>query len=179
MSAADAPNVTCDLYGLYEIIVRLQRLNPNASKCNFEGHLDVALRDRLLAGINGPELQRKLLSEKDTSFQNLRVVCEINEDLKNSTQEPPVLLHQSCSMPHQAQHRQHPSKRALKPKVCGSCGGHHPRQECKYRQAACFKCQKKGHIKKVCRIQTMMLASTEERECNDSLTLMASSSVPD
>ncbi len=88
------------------------------------------------------------------------------------------LLHKSCAKPHQAQHRQHPSKRALKPKACGSCGGHHARQECKYRQATCYKCQKKGHIKNVCRSQTMMLASTEERECSDLLKLMASSSVP-
>ncbi len=67
----------------------------------------------------------------------------------------------------------------LKPKAFGSCGGRHPRQECKYRQATCYKHQKKGHIKKVYRSQTMMLASTEERECTDSLKLMASSSVPD
>ncbi len=34
-------------------------------------------------GNNRPELQRKLLYEKGTSFQNLRVVFETNEDLKN------------------------------------------------------------------------------------------------
>ncbi len=73
-----------------EFVVRIQQ---QASKCNFQEHLDVALRDRLVAGINRPELQRKLLSEKDTSFQNLRVVCETTEDLNNSTQEPAVLLH--------------------------------------------------------------------------------------
>ncbi len=49
-----------------EFIVRLQR---QASKCNFEGHLDVALRDRLAAGINRTELQKKLLSETNTSFK--------------------------------------------------------------------------------------------------------------
>ncbi len=85
-----------------EFIVCPQR---QASKCNFEGHLHVAVRDRLVAGINWPELQRKLLSEKDTSFQSLRVVCETNKDLNNSTQEATVLLHQSCSKPHQTQHR--------------------------------------------------------------------------
>ncbi len=53
----------------------------------------------MVAGINRPELPRKFFSEKDTSFQNLRVVCETNEDLKNSTQEPTVLLHHSCAKP--------------------------------------------------------------------------------
>ncbi len=81
-----------------EFGVRIQR---QASKCNFQEHLDVTVRNRLVAGINRPELQRKLLSEKDTSFQRLRVVCETAEYLKNSTQETAVLLHQSCARPHQ------------------------------------------------------------------------------
>ncbi len=60
-----------------EFVVRIQQ---QASKCNFQEHLDVALRDRLVAGINRAELQRKLLSEKDTSFKNPRVVCGTTED---------------------------------------------------------------------------------------------------
>ncbi len=80
-----------------EFAVRIQQ---QASKCNFQEHLDVALRDRLVAGINRPELQRRLLSEQNTSFPNLRVVCETTEDLNNSTQEPALLLHQSCATPY-------------------------------------------------------------------------------
>ncbi len=76
-----------------EFVVHIQR---QASKCNFQEHLD-----RLVTGINRPELRRKLLSEKDTSFQSLRVVCETAEYLKNSTQEPTVLLCQSCARPYQ------------------------------------------------------------------------------
>ncbi len=57
---------------LREFVVRIQQ---QAAKCNFQEHLDVALRDRLVAGINRPELQRMLLSEKDTSLLKLCVVC--------------------------------------------------------------------------------------------------------
>ncbi len=46
-----------------DFIVRLQR---QASMCNFESQLDDAPQDRLVAGIKKPDLQRKLLSEKDT-----------------------------------------------------------------------------------------------------------------
>ncbi len=81
-----------------EFGVHIQR---QPSKCNFQEHLDVTIRNRLAAGIDRPELQRKLLSKKDASFQSLRVVCETTEYLKNSTQEPAVLLHQSCVRPHQ------------------------------------------------------------------------------
>ncbi len=114
----------------YETVrVFLVHLQRQASKCNFEGHLDVALRDRLVAEISR---QSKLPSEKDTSFQNIRVVSETNEDLNNSTQKPTVLLHQSCSKPPPST-AQVASFKALKPRACGSCGGHHPRHKCKYR----------------------------------------------
>ncbi len=121
------------------------------------------------------------LSCKGSFFlrKNLRVVCETTNDLKNSTQEPTVLLHQSCIKLHQCQDRQHVLRKTPKPKACGSCGGHHPRQECKFRQATCYKCQKKGRIRKICRRQTLMLASREEMESSDSLTLMASWSALD
>ncbi len=119
-----------------EFVVRIQQ---QASKCNFQEHLDVAQRDRLVAGINRPELQRRLLSEKDTSFQNLRVVCETTEDLNISTQEPAVLLHQSCATPYRTQNSRHVAKRKPKAKMCSSCGGHHPQEECKYRNATCYK----------------------------------------
>ncbi len=137
-----------------EFVVRIQR---QASKCNSQEHLDVALRDRLVAGINRPELQRRLLSEKDTSFQNLRAVCETTEDLNNSTQEPAVLLHQSWATPYQSQISRHVPKRKPKTKTCSSCGGLHPEEENKSQHATCYKCQKKGHIQKVCKSQKLPL----------------------
>ncbi len=44
-----------------DFVVRLQR---QAFKCNFEGHLDVALRDRLVAGINRPEYKENFFRRK-------------------------------------------------------------------------------------------------------------------
>ncbi len=106
-----------------EFLVRIQKQAPT---CNVQEHLDVALRDRLVAGSNKPGLQRKFLSQKDASFQNLRVVCAANEDLKTSTQEPSVLLRQSCARPHQSQNRLRVAKRKQKAKTCSSCEGLHP-----------------------------------------------------
>lgn len=34
---------------------------------------------------------------------------------------------------------------------CNGCGGHHMRSDCRFRDARCNKCNKKGHIAKVCR----------------------------
>ena len=51
--------------------------------------------------------------------------------------------------------KQLPARKAGPPKTvmspCLSCGGRHPRKDCKFRKAVCRKCQKEGHIAKVCR----------------------------
>ncbi len=64
-------------------------------------------------------------------------------------------------------------KRKPKAKTCSSCGGNHPREECKYRHATCYTCQKKGHTQKVCKSQTLLLSSTAEREPDESLLLIS------
>ncbi len=46
-----------------DFIVRLQH---QSYECNFQKHLDVVLRDRLMARINKTELQREVLYENDT-----------------------------------------------------------------------------------------------------------------
>ncbi len=66
---------------------------------------DVALRQIGHRGFTGPSY------EKYTSFQNLRVVRETTEDQTNSTQELEILLHQSCTKPHQSQKEQQFAKR--------------------------------------------------------------------
>ena len=38
--------------------------------------------------------------------------------------------------------------------LCNSCGGAHPRHLCKFRNAECHNCRKRGHIKRVCRSRT-------------------------
>uniref|UniRef100_A0AC35F9W9 CCHC-type domain-containing protein n=1 Tax=Panagrolaimus sp. PS1159 TaxID=55785 RepID=A0AC35F9W9_9BILA len=35
--------------------------------------------------------------------------------------------------------------------ACDSCGGHHSRSSCKFRNAECCSCGRSGHIKKVCK----------------------------
>ncbi len=124
--------------------------------------LDVSLRDRLVAGINRPELQRKLLSEKGTSFQNLRVVCETIEDLNNSTQEPAALFH------------------VPSPSNQGQVTWFRKELESQdvqlvWRSAPPTGMQvstDKRHIKN-CRGITLILSSTAEREPDEPLTLMS------
>ncbi|CAH8520976.1 unnamed protein product [Schistosoma guineensis] len=62
-----------------EFILELQK---QAAKCNFGDQLHVQLRDRLIAGINIPSLERELLRMPNCSFQDARTAC-INYEAVN------------------------------------------------------------------------------------------------
>ena len=40
---------------------------------------------------------------------------------------------------------------ARKPQGCHRCSGNHDAQECRFKKAKCFACQKVGHVKSMCR----------------------------
>lgn len=48
-----------------------------------------------------------------------------------------------------------------KERICASCGGSHARYECKFREAVCHNCSKKGHIAKVCKSTKQIQAPAE------------------
>ncbi len=123
-----------------------------SSNCNFQG---VTVRDELLAWISKTEFQRKLPLEKKA------------EDIIDFTKEIPILLHQPCTQP-PTPGQTTCIKKDHKTKPCSSCGGFHPQEECNFRQGTCYKCTRKGHIKRVCRTQTLA-----EKEFDKSLTMMS------
>ncbi|VDP94811.1 unnamed protein product [Echinostoma caproni] len=87
---------------VYNFIVQLQ---TQASRCNFGDHLQTQLRDRIIAGINCPELQQKLLLMHDCTFQSAKKVCEQYQDVGAIIcDEPNLLLNASNS-------KQSPSRR--------------------------------------------------------------------
>lgn len=47
--------------------------------------------------------------------------------------------------------RQDKQNKSDKCRPCNGCGGLHMRNQCQFRQAKCFNCDKQGHIAKVCR----------------------------
>ncbi|GAA54771.1 hypothetical protein CLF_105391 [Clonorchis sinensis] len=58
-------------------------LQTQAAKCGYGTQLEDQLRDRLIAGIQLPELQQKLLLCPDQKFQTIRKMCEQYEDVKH------------------------------------------------------------------------------------------------
>ena len=126
-----------------------------AEHCQFENTLEDMLRDRLVCGTNDERLQRILLSEPTLTFKKAYEKAQAFEtasqnamDLKRaqpsssgfSPRFNPPGLHQ---LP-QAQSQGHPA--------CFRCGrtGHNPR-DCRFKDAVCRYCDKKGHIEAACR----------------------------
>lgn len=154
-------------------------LQTQAARCNFGDQLQVQLRDRLIAGINNPNLQRKLLLLKDATFQSARNVCELYNDVQFVVKEDAPLLFNSTN-----------SLRTATPKLrnfesqchsnntmsenttedntrrmwneCKSCGRKHSRLTCKFRNSKCYNCGKIGHVKTVCRSTKSCLVHKEE-----------------
>jgi hypothetical protein len=60
----------------------LLRIQQQAAKCNFGAQLEEQMRDRIIAGINYPEVQRKLLSKKKLTYAQAKQELSNYDDVK-------------------------------------------------------------------------------------------------
>ena len=132
-------------------------LKQAATDCKFTD-LNEHLRDIFIVGINNEKIQTKLLSLPDTiSFdealetalameaaetnaKDIRAVSAVNSGVNSGAS---YVAAEAEVNKIQAKHTSNVT--------CFSCGGNHFRQSCKFRDAICHRCNKKGHIQKVCR----------------------------
>jgi len=169
-------------------------LQTQAAKCDYGEFLQDQLRDRLIAGINLPALQQRLLVETNQSFQNIRNICEQFQDVKSVTQVSENVLFNSINRSKLMSSRtlpafkQHQTNRGtpiansrsssgnaelLGRKVlgnCSSCGQRHLRSSCPYRRSKCYACGKVGHIKSVCRATEDCRFAVQDPDSTESLT---------
>ena len=154
----------------------LLRLQQQAAKCVFGDQLDIQLRDRIVAGVNDLEVQKRLLREQELTFQRAKQIIEDWDDVNNAIASVSEVLYgqkqqrtgqrfsgktvprrkpidskqsnntSTCKLHIPPQHKFEAGN-----KTCDSCGGLHPRKTCRFREAVCRACNRKGHIAKVCR----------------------------
>jgi hypothetical protein len=139
-----------------DYVVCLKKL---ASTCQFGAFLDEALRDRLVSGLNQKmsRTQRHLLTQRDLTFHIAKQTC-VSEELANQANkaymgEPSGVaeahrVQQTRNKPGQFQKSSNP--KPSNDKKCYRCGANHSPNECKYKEATCHGCGKKGHIRPVC-----------------------------
>ena len=149
--------------GIKEFILQLQ---IQAAKCAFGNQLEDQLRDRIVAGINNSQIQRKLLLQPNLSLQIAKEICESSANVSEAMQMTSNVLYSKPRSTRKQPVRQHsmssnfsgqPGKsipsQSTGTITCFSCGGSHLRNVCKFKNAQCHKCSKLGHISKVCRSQ--------------------------
>lgn len=125
--------------------------------CEFGDTVDNMIRDRLVCGINDDRIQRRLLAEPKLDFAKalqLALAMESaaldSKKLSISAPAQPVYYESSPSTSNAPrQPSTAPSSRFSV--VCWRCGGQHYAPSCKFREAVCNFCKKRGHIAKVCR----------------------------
>lgn len=133
------------------IVSYVTELKSLSRECNFENNLYERLRDQFVSGLANKDIQRQLLAESSITFEEAVKRALAGEAAMSQVQD--LQKQSSTSTTH---HVKIPSTPKTPEKVhqkgsCFSCGGNHRRDTCKFREAECHQCHKKGHIAKVCR----------------------------
>ncbi|XP_070805253.1 uncharacterized protein, partial [Pituophis catenifer annectens] len=124
-------------------------LRKAATQCEYRD-LDEMLLEQLICGVRDSRLQRRLLARS-----NLTLLIALDEA---RAQESSVKAAERLKSSHLTKTTQKtaPVHREVVSTAngCASCGGSHSRQNCKFRDAVCRSCEKRGHIARVCRSKT-------------------------
>ena len=142
----------------------LLQLRKQAAKCDFGSELRTQMRDRIVAGINDTDTQKRLLREPALTYERAKAILESSDDVDFATAaRADVLTTRNHPGPANLAKRGgrrnfrggastgHAQESANRRGKCDSCGGLHDRRTCRFHDAECHNCHRIGHIKKVCR----------------------------
>ena len=128
-------------------------LHDLSRDCNYRTMRSELVRDRLVCGVSSSLIRSRLLELADDATLQATLDLAISlERAADNTQQ----LETQCIKSLQSKHVNHGSSFPRRDDAqqsagkCHSCGGSHDRRTCKFVAAVCFKCQRKGHIAKVC-----------------------------
>ncbi len=135
-------------------IVELRRL---AEFCNYGGSLNKMIRDRLVCGVNNEAIQRKLLAERDLTYERALAIAQGSEgadknlrEMRTVKQEPVNKLQTKFQTP-----RQHVEAQDYECYRCGGSNGTISRQTVNFEHLL-------AEIVKVCRSKTKSIKTVED-----------------
>jgi len=135
-------------------VAQLRKLSEH---CEFGETLEDILHDRLVCGCRDQRFQFKLLAEPDLNFKKAFKIAKAMETAEREAKD----LHETPAAPVNSmkgtpagknfsrQAANHLQWRAT-PTDCYCCGAKHKATDCRFKDAECNFCKKKGHIAKVC-----------------------------
>lgn len=168
------------------------RLKQAAAYCNYGEFLDRMLREQLVFGLEAREMCDKIIAKKPKTFSEAYEIAHALEATRNATEEvktpgvnqlepthkigyeKPHLKKSGKQVSGECKHRYHDHQmtssqrnnqtRQGNQRTCAGCGEAHMRSQCRFRNAECNKCGKKGHISRVCRscAQTNQVCDSED-----------------
>ncbi|XP_048590142.1 uncharacterized protein K02A2.6-like [Nematostella vectensis] len=127
-------------------------LRNMAEYCNFGGSLENMLRDRLVSGINNERIQRRLLSEENLTFKKAYDIASSMETTAQhmaDLQSAPSTLSSTSASVKKVSSSPLPRSKSEN-KECYRCGKNHHPSKCRFKEATCHYCKKKGHIVAKC-----------------------------
>ena len=129
-----------------QYVAVLKRLSEH---CEFGAYLEDALRDRFVCGLKTETVQKRLLTEKDLTFQKAVDYAVSAETATRDVQQ----LSSSLKV-----HAISANKRDQ----CRRCGKmNHTDEDCWYKDRDCYQCGRKGHTKHMCKCKAR---SSQDRE---------------
>ena len=160
-----------------DFIANLRRI---AEHCNYGTNLEDMLRDRIVCGVRDKRIQQRLLTEPELKFKEAREIALATETAARSAQE--LQAGQTPNTPsgesllftqdNRTERRRQNTERPGSSVQCYRCGGNHHQSNCRFREAECHACKKKGHIARVCRSKsnTKKALKVSEDQCQSSET---------
>ncbi|GFS26154.1 transposon Tf2-11 polyprotein [Elysia marginata] len=127
--------------------------------CEFGSTLNDRLCEKFVTGVNHVEIQRKLILETNLTLDKAIQIAKFQLQSSEAARAlaPPAVnaLHDRASKPPRNQRQNqktgnhhHPSTRLGK--LCHRYNGPHSAQQCKFKKATCYHCNKMGYIAKAC-----------------------------
>ena len=128
-------------------VAELRRMTEH---CGYGATLDDMIRDRLVCGVNDDHIQKRLLSEPDGNL-TLRRAVQLATAMETAVKDVAMLQRSGVEEP---VHKVQPvgeDRRTPPPGGCFRCGANHVPAECRFMDAICHNCHKRGHIARKCR----------------------------
>ena len=153
------------------IVDYVAELRRRSRTCDFQTHLAEALRDRFVCGLRSSATRKKLLVMSKLTFEEAVITAKADELAVRDAEEVSGVTNNSPRITDAPVHKVKTRKMnsstqmahnsaPLKP--CFRCGGEHSPADCRFKDAECRACGKKGHIQKVCRSKKTTCAPTSK-----------------